>query len=151
MASSTPKTIVIRGNPDREERPAAAGITPGMLIEYASSSLDVQAHSTAAGNASRMFAVEDPGADDNTVAAIDHAYATGDQVRFVQAQPGDHLYAWLDDGGSVNAGDALQSSGDGALDLHGGTTNPESIVAYALEDNDNSGGTANSRLKIQVA
>ena len=148
MASSTPKTIVLKGDPPREEARGDAAITPGDLLQFAAD-LDVDVHSTQGGNAAPIFALENPYADDNTVAAIDHDYATGEYVRYSICGSGDVVYAWLTANGSVDAAGYVQSAGNGALEAWaGGTATPEAVVGQALESVN--GQTVNARIKIMV-
>lgn len=92
------------------EYEAAAAITPGQLIELASSG-KVQVHSGAGKTALPMFAVEDElqGKD------IHDVYAAGDRVQCWIPGRGDEVYALLADGQNVNIGDKLESNGLGFL------------------------------------
>jgi hypothetical protein len=137
-------TITLKSYTDVfNEYDAVSAITPGMLIEYTSAG-KVQAHSNAGQNAFPMFAIEDAlqGKD------IDEAYAANDKVRCWHAQPGDEVYAILNDGETIVKGDFLESAGNGNLQKHvadiaeGGssaetvtdtTIYSKQIVAQALE------------------
>ena len=131
------------------ERIANAVITPGMLIEIMTTGR-VRAHSTAEGNATKTFALEDElqgkGIDDN--------YAALDRVQEWSAVPGEEVNAILADGYDVDMGDWLASNGDGYLREHTAeaeswdvseagavTVNPLQIVAQALEAVDSSGSS----------
>lgn len=162
MASTTFNTILITVN--GAERPifeavSDAAITPGELLVWSSDD-QLGPHATAGGNALPMFCVEDPYNGDTTAAAIDTDYASGELSRYVFAQPGDVVYAFLADGQTVAKGDALQSDGAGALTAHTARAVAESgsstytiyvdgIVAYAAEDKTASG--ARARIKVYVA
>ncbi len=137
-----------------EEYDAAAAITPGQLIEHISTG-KVQRHSTAEGNALKMFALEDElqgkGLADN--------YALDNKVQCWVAGRGDHVNALLADGETVVIGSELASNGDGDLRLHdissGGAEFPDALIGYALEAVDLSGSSgadpATRRLLIRVA
>ena len=156
MASSTPHTIMLSDTPEwvRDEAKAnSVAITPGDLIEPVGAGL-VQLHSTQAGNAVPYFAIENPWADDNTVAAINDDYGTTDTVFFIKGQPGQQVYAWLTVGGSVAAHTLLESAGSlGALQTataEGTVTAPRRFVARALEAVNNSAGTVPARIKVEI-
>lgn len=145
MPSNTdPKTILLTGEGFFYEAEASSVITPGMLVER--SGLDVQAHATANGRGIAAFALEnsDVGLD------IDNDYAIGDQVQFITAQDGSHVYAFLAAGQTVAAGDELVSDGAGALTTTTAATAAE-IFARALEAVDNSGGVDPARIKVEVS
>ncbi len=110
-----------------------------------------------------MFCVEDPYAEpSSSTAAIDTDYALGYTARYVIAQRGDQIYAWLADGENVAKGAALISDGAGALKAGGSQAVDEggsatytvysgSVVAFADEDLNNSAGGARARIKVRVA
>lgn len=155
MASTTPHTITLSGQPfiKNDRKAGGTAITPGMLIS--DDGTNVTPHATANGNAQALFAVENPFADvtmNSGTAAIDTAYGTADTVFYGAYRPGDQVYAWLVDGGSVNAGDFLVSAGSvGALQAFtGGTALLEvhRVVGKALEDKTASGAAV--RLQVEV-
>lgn len=161
MASSAPNTIVLRSNdPDNmmqrvQEAPcqAAVTITPGMLLEWGTTNT-VKPHATADANLQgRKVALENPWSDHGSGKAIDHAYAAGETVPFIFAQAGDVLYMLLEAGANAAKGVALSSNAAGALQLItiAATTVVESIVAYADEAVDNSGGGAAVRIRARIA
>ena len=156
MASSTPHTIMLSDHPEwvRDEAKAnSVAITPGDLIEPVGAGL-VQLHSTQAGNAQPFFAIENPWADDNTVAAINDDYGTTDTVFFIKGQPGQQVYAWLTVGANAAAHGLLESAGRlGALQTstaEGTVTAPRRFVARALEAVNNSAGTVPARIKVEI-
>lgn len=156
MASSTPHTILLSDVPEwvRDEAKAnSVAITPGDLIEPVGAGL-VKLHATQAGNAQPWFAIENPWEESNTTAAIDTDYGTTDTVFFVKGQPGQQIYAWLQPGGSVAAHTLLESAGSmGALQTataEGTVTAPMRFVAKALETVNNSAGTVNARIKVEI-
>lgn len=122
-----------------EEANAAAAITPGHLIEFTSAG-KVQAHSTAGGKALTMFALE----DELQGKGISEAYSTDNPVQCWVAGRGDMVYALLDNGESVTAGDFLESAGNGNLQaITSGTP-----IAQAVETVNASGGTARIVVRI---
>ena len=159
MAKSTPDTILLKGDPIIKEYPLEAldvygvgAITPGMLVEQTLTNT-IQPHSSAAGAASPIFAVEALNFDANsdTMGGIDDDYDTdGQTVKTAFCKPGDEVYALLEAGtgnDTLGAGTLLESAGDGTLQV--GSTSP---VARSLEDVDNdpgSGGLA-KRIKVEV-
>lgn len=173
MGATTYRTIVVNSLYGKQgETPAASAITPGNLIERTSAG-KVQPHSTAGGNAQRMFARE----DDSQLSAtdgvtIDTAYDSNDRCHWIIALPGDEILASVSDdssaaGGNIAIGDPLTSDGSGALKKWSAKT-PESdsatdtlytgdIVAYALEAVDMSGSDDSSaigypyRILVEIA
>lgn len=151
-SSTTPKTIVLKGVPIRKEGVASGAITPGHLIEFGGAN-DLQVNSQAAKNARKAFAVE----NDLVGNGITDAYASGDQVQYVVAGAGVEIYALLAAAATaVEKGDALESAGDGTLriqstDAATDDTQRDSVVAYALEDVDNSAGATTARIKVEIA
>lgn len=111
----------------------AVAITPGMLIELASATT-VQAHSTEAGNALPMFALEDAlqgnGIADN--------YAVSSKIQCWIPYRGDIVYAIIEDGTDIAVGDFLESNGAGLLQLHVADAGsvagvPNAIIGQAIE------------------
>lgn len=131
-SATTPKTILVRGEPDAREAIAAGAITPGHLIALNTAG-KVVVHPTAGGVLpSKYFARE----EEYTNANIDTAYATNDSVPYWHAKPGDQLFALVPaSAAAIVIGDLLESNGDGTLRK----------VAALLTDN--SGGTANTTLQ----
>lgn len=146
------KTISILGNSIRKELDAAAAITPGDLLELASATT-VQRHSTADGNAQKMFAVE----NDIFGKGIDDDYAANDRVLYGVFERGAEVYGRVAAGtAAITVGAALSSNADGTLKpvaASASTTQAQrdGIVAYALEAVDNSGGGSAVRIKVEVA
>lgn len=161
MASSAPNTIILRSNnPDNmmqrvQEAPCQAAVTilPGQLLAWGTTNT-VKPHATANGALEgRKVAVENPWSDHGSGKAIDHAYAAGETVAFIFAQPGDVLYMWLEDEGNVAKGAPLAPNGSG--DLQAITVDAsaveESVFGYAEEPVNNTGGSGSVRIRVRVA
>jgi hypothetical protein len=115
MATSTPNTVILEVN--GESRPvydglkAAAGtIKPGMLI-YRNAATTVAVVASADVVSTRMVSIEPGWAPDPAARAIDQTYASGDNVRYIHAQPGDLLYMRLAASQTVSIGSILAASG----------------------------------------
>jgi hypothetical protein len=149
---ATPETIVFEPNDGEmnkrvRELPAAAAITPGMLVERAAG--EVQAHSTAQGSNSKLFAIENTG----VAGVIDDAYVAGDTTPHYAAQTGDRIYALVAAGTAAIVADAyLASDGAGGMITMTDVADdiPAKAVAQALEAVDNSGGGTAVRIMIEV-
>lgn len=131
------KTIAIKGDYVQKEREANAAITPGDLIEVMSTG-NVRAHSTIGGQGQRAFALE----NDLIGKGIADAYAAGDSVKYGVFSPGAEVYGRVSE--AVNLGDALESAGDGRLQVSS-TPVEGSIIAWAAET-----VAAAGRCKIEV-
>lgn len=139
-------------DPVRREYTASEAITPGEMVEFGGSN-DIQKHSTAGGNARKAFALE----NDLIGNSISDDYSSGDTVQVGVMPRGAQVQALLPTGGTevnISKGQALESSGDGTLQAWG--TNADSgehdnLIGYALEAVDNSGGSSEARIEIEVA
>lgn len=150
MAASEYNVVLIsyRAEPPRRlEGEAGGALTPGMLVlrnsdgEYVAHNDDAPAAPHAA-----LFADINPFGDvDAANSPIDTAYAEGDWLRVIHAQPGDVINALIETGADVAIGAALESNGAGALQA-ATTGHP---VATALEAVDNDSG-GNVRIKVEV-
>lgn len=139
MASNT---IIARARKRfTKERTAGGAITPGHLVELNSAGA-VVVHATAAEAVlpQRAFALEDQAQG----RSIDDAYASGDLVVYQVFQPGDEIYALLENAAVATIGAELESAGDGTLQIR--TTG--AVVARALEALTASGPT---RIRVEVA
>jgi hypothetical protein len=117
---------------------AYEAISPGMLVEMRGGYSTIKKHATAGGNAVKMFAIENK----LEGKGITDAYAAADQVQVWFPQPGDEVYAQIEDEQDIAIGDFLESNGAGYLQK---ITNveissqaadivyPLQIVAVALE------------------
>ncbi len=142
----------VAGQPIISERQAtAAGIIPGHLVEEALGKVKV--HATAAANAQRLFAQKNIA----TAGDIDKAYALDELVSYGAYCRGQEVNALVAAAApAIIDGDALESAGDGTVrkavvDAATDTTQRDSIVGYAIENVDNSGGGSAVRIKIRVA
>lgn len=120
------------------EYEAYEALSPGMLVEPRPGYSTLRKHATEGGNAIPMFAVEDKFQGKG----ITDAYAAGDKVQVWIPQPGDEVYAQIEDEQEIAIGDFLESNGLGYLQK---ITNveissqaadvvyPLQIVAQALE------------------
>jgi len=165
MASTTPNIILLATN--GEKRPVVEGIaheaiTPGQLIRVRTANGKLEKHGTAGGPAARLFALENPYVDPSATKAINTDWAANGTMRYVHAQSGDLVYAWLADGQNVTAGAPLQSNGAGALTALTGqavdedgaatfTISDGPLVAFTEQALDNSAGGAPARIKVRVA
>lgn len=146
-------TIVVQGDPVREERTAGeAGIIPGHLL--AVSSGEFIKHATADGITQKLFAQVNPRSDISLATApIDTPYTDGDTVHALRAKPGDVIYAWLATGNNAVAGvSALVSAGTGALKVAAAvdaTLIAGAQVAVPHESLNNTSGS-NARLKVRI-
>lgn len=142
-SNTTPKTILLRGDPLAGEGLGAGVILPGHLLERDSGGT-ISVHSVAEGIASPMFAREEEYAG----GGIDTAYADGDRIPYYIGRTGDQFYAILEDGHNVAVGALLESAGDGTLQLVG--TAGVAIVRALEAVNTAGGATATARIKVEV-
>lgn len=151
MAATGYRTIRIQGGAAQFEKKAGeANILPGHLL--AISSGNVIKHATADGATSKLVAVENPFANHATDANIAQAYANGDTVYHVHAQPGDVLYMLLATGNNAVEGVSLLfSNGDGTLKVaaNSATVLEGSLVGVPAESLNNSSGSA-QRLAVRI-
>lgn len=131
---------------------AASAIKPGHLIEELSAGT-VQEHSGTALNAQKLFALTDL----TLGGTVDDAYAVAATVRYGAFSSGQRAFGRVAVGSvAIVTGDALQSNGDGtveklATDTATDDTQRDSIVGYAREAIDNSGGSAEVFIELRVA
>lgn len=134
-----------------ERLAATAGFKPGVLVEEVPAG--VQPNSSAATNAQKLFALTNIARG----GTIDDDYVVGETARYGAAHSGQEVYAWVAVGAdAIPFGSALESAGDGTLRIvttaaATADTARDSIVAYALETVDNSGGSTSVRIRARVA
>lgn len=153
MASSTYNTILVGVNGGERpvlEAKADEAITPGELVRFDSDE-ELEPHGTASGAAMALFALENPYAAAGSSAAIDTDYALGDYVRYVHAQPGDKIYAWLKAGETAVKGQSyLVSDGAGALLVKTMDATVIAHAAVAVAAEDKVAGGARARILVEV-
>lgn len=150
MASSTPHTVVLKGEPLAVEYLADGAIIPGHLINLDSDG-KVTVHAVAAGVAVPMFARE----HELDGGGIDDAYAAAETCFASIGRSGDEFYAWLADEANASIGSFLESAGDGSFRVSthavtSATTAAAWPVAVALEAVNNTGGSGQLRIKVRV-
>ena len=151
MAASTPKPILLEVNgserPIYEAFAATATIKPGHILKR-SSATQVTPIATADQVNTRMIAVEAATADDVATPAINQAYDSGDNVRFIFAQPGDLVWMWLKDGNVATIGSYLATSATaGELDVE--ATNTDVRLVGIAETAASPSGAA-GRVKVRI-
>lgn len=155
-SNTSPKTILLLGEPMAGEGIGAGAVIPGNLLERDSGGT-VSVHSVAGAVATPLFARE----EDYVGGAIDTAFASGDRIPFWYGRSGDQYYAWLADNFNVAIGALLESAGDGTLRpvtaaVQSGTTPfaytaAGNAIARAVEAVNTTGGaTAAARIKVEV-
>lgn len=143
--------VLLRGAPLRDEGVAAAGITPGMLVERDGSD-QVQAHSGAGLSAAPIFALE----REMTGDGLDVAYVASDTVLLAHCRRGDMVQAAINIGTpAITVGTFLESDGAGGLqpvatDTATSQDERASVVAVAREAVDNSAGGAIVWCKVEI-
>lgn len=138
-----PNKIYLLGDSRQDEGVAAEAITPGQLVAMDANGEYVK-HASAGSFAETVFAQEDA----LQGKTIDDAYADGDRVFLLMAQPGDVVYAWLAAGENVTPADFLSSNGDGTLQK---ATITDVRLAKPLESLDLSeSGSVATRLRVRV-
>lgn len=139
MASSAPKTILLKGDPLFKEALTSGAVTPGNLVQLNSSGVLVR-HANAGQNAIPLFAYE----NELIGSGIDTAYVTGNRGRYFAARPGDEVYAILASGQNVASGAFLESNGDGTLRAYtnqsGQNVYTAAVVGVSLEAKNNTNG-----------
>ena len=149
------KTIILKGDPVREEGLASGAITPGMLCEITNAAADTyKAHASAGGEHEKCFAIEDE-LQGNGIAT---AYSNGNQVLLGIFRPGEQVFALIEDGEDVSKGDKLESAGNGKLRILRADSSAiileSSVVAYAMEAcdmSDSSSVDPSGRCRVRVA
>ncbi len=146
------RVVVLKGTPLPKEGIAESTITPGELVERDATDGDIQPHGTAAANAPPMFADINPEIGNG----LGDDYVAGQQMRLAFARRGDEINSLLAASAvAVVINDFLESAGDGTLrklTAAAATTEAqrEGVVARAIEAVDNSAGTTEVRLKVEV-
>lgn len=138
---TTPKTVLLKGDPMAYEAEAGGAITPGMLLALAAGNV-VNAHgATSAARFPILVAREEEYAG----GGLDTAYVQGDRVPYWHMKSGDMFYALLENGANVAVGGYLASNAAGALEAAG--ANYAAVQAMEAVNN-TSGGLV--RIKVRV-
>lgn len=142
MAKSNSEAIILRGNPIFKEAQASSAINPGHFIEFGGTK-DIQAQATAEADCQRSIALE----NDLIGKDINDAYATGDRVRYGSFHQGQEVNVKVAASASaIVKGNDIEAAGDGTVRLRTSGT----VIGYALNAVDNSSGTTETFLKIEV-
>lgn len=155
--AGTPNTIFIERNCcdmqiNVRERLVAAAFKPGHLLMVTTAGL-YQKHNTAAGNAQKLFALENLA----VAGTIDRDYVVNETARAGYAMRGDLVQTWIAaNAAAIVVGDALESDGAGgvrkqAVNAATSQAQRDSVVGYAAEAKDNSANGSAVRLLIEVA
>lgn len=148
------KQVIIKGDPIRKKAIANEAITPGHLLEFiggsAATASELKKHATVGGNQGRRFA----DVEDYIGSGLSGAYASGDEVNYIVARPGDEIFALLKASENCGVDSLLESAGDGTLRVHVpqsavGNTGilPNRIVGRAM-DSSNVGTVARIRVEV---
>lgn len=151
MASN--KTVIVRGDVQREELKAAGAITPGHFLELDSSG-DVIVHNSAGQNITPLIALE----NDIRGNDIDDAYADNEQVQCAWAKPGTTVNALLANGQNAAIGGFCESAGDGTVTNHTPDDSTSTIYANqiigvyreAVDMSDSSAADPSPRILITI-
>jgi len=142
----------IAGQSVHNERLSAAILSPGHIVEETTAGL-VQVHSTAAANAQKLVALTNLS---NGGTPTD-AYISGETVRYGAFHSGQKSFLRLAASApAVVIGDALESAGDGTVrkvvtDAATDGTQRDSIIGYAVEAVNNSGGGSEVFIEARIA
>jgi hypothetical protein len=128
------------GKVDINDLAASEAITPGHLIDRFNNAgiIRFRKHNTASVVTAPIFAEGHFMANKG----VDDAYAVNDLVEAFVGQSGTYVWAFINSGQTVVAGNKLESAGDGTLKV--GTTAP---IASALE---NKTASALTRVRVEV-
>jgi hypothetical protein len=152
-AVTAPRTILLKGRGIREEQPALAQITPGMLLMLTPNG--VQPHNNPGVKAAPLFALE----NELFGLGINDVYNPGDNVQCEWCNGPQWVLVLVDAGASAIAvGDFLESAGDGSMRLcsseagsavkatgTSGTSNTE--ISYTAVDY----GTQGNSISVTIA
>jgi len=136
-------TIALEGSmPVVRNKTGTGTIYPGMLLELTAAAATIGVHTNAGDVMGVIVALEDSLQGED----VDHAYTTGEYIRYGHFKSGDVLQMRLANGETATLHCYLESNGDGYLrvrdaDPSAGTIDPGSIKLMALEAVDMSGST----------
>ena len=144
MAKARSETISLKGEPLLKEGAASAAISPGHFVEFGGTK-DIRKQSTAQANARRAIALE----NDLEGKGITVAYAANSNVRYGSFHPGQEAQVRVAAAApAIVKGDALELAGDGTVRKLTGSGN---IIAFALEAIDNSSGSSEVWINLEIA
>lgn len=150
MAGTSPNTVMLSARDHYMMSEgivtAATTIYPGMLVQFVTGALVPNA-AAADVDAPRVFAYE----NENMGEDLDTAYTAGDTCYIIYPHSDALVYGFLETGGNVAKGAALESNGAGYLQA--ATTGR--IIGFAEEAVNNAGGgsgpDASARIRVRVA
>lgn len=150
MAGTSPNTVMLsaRDHYIMSEGIVAAATTiyPGMLVIFSSGAL-IPNGAAADVDAPRVFAYE----NENMGETLDTAYTAGDTCYILYPHSGSLIYGYLETGGNVARGAALESNGAGYLQA----LSTGRIIGFAEEAVNNAGGgtgpDGSARIRVRVA
>ena len=152
MARTTPLTIVLErvGDEDIHEGPGSGSIYPGYICQFESGGSGTLEACSTAGIKNVVVAVENPYDDDNSKAAINSPYTSGQTVRYIFPRPGDLLYLYGTGVAAKEKYTAYKASTatDGYVEETAGSA--AEIFGYAWDTVDTSGATSGTRVKVRV-
>jgi hypothetical protein len=143
------RTIVLKDNglSMPKEKAAGGAITPGMLIRRNAADQFI-AYDEDNGPAMPMFARENELAPGTGSPTLDTPYASGDRTFANVYHSGHEVLALLAAGAAaIVIGDKIGAAADGTVKKWASGT----VVGFALEAVDNSGGGTTARLPIEIA
>jgi len=152
MARTTPLTIVLErvGDEDIHEGPGSGSIYPGYICQFESGGSGTLEACATAGIRNVAVAVENPYDDDNSKAAINSPYTSGQTVRYIFPRPGDLLYLYGTKVSCVEKYTGLKASTNTDGYVEAGKQTSGSLFGYAWETVDTTGATSGTRVKVRV-
>ena len=144
MAKTNPETIVLKGEPIFKEGRASAAISAGHLVEFGGTR-DIRKQSTAKADCRRAIALE----NDLIGKGITDAYAANENVRYGSFHSGQEAYVRVAASApAIAKNDSLEAAGDGTVRK---VTSASTIIGWALEAKDNSSGSSEVFIKMEIA
>ena len=134
-------TLIVKGSPRTDEFEAGEILTPGELLTFEAAGTLIANASAADVDAEKIWCAEnsDIGGD------MTDDYADGENVKVVFPNTGDVLFVLIDATVDLDVGSALESTGDGSLQL----VTTGRILAFSLEDR--TMGASNEGAKVLIA
>ena len=141
MAKSTPETILLKGSPVCKEGITDEKLKPGHIIERGGTK-DIQKVDSANEFRGKMIAIE----NDLVGCGVDDEYAVDDTVLFIAPYRGCEVLVRIAAGANVAEGAYVTCAADGT----GVTGTVANAFGIALEAKDNSTGTAETFLRVEI-